>query len=156
MKTNTLEVAKGNAIITNNTDELSRHYEQFVSKLKQHIKERQYLDGTRTLNIYEVKGEVPETIEPSVLKKSGIKNIRRLKRYLNRVNQHMSVQSINKLLHLIHKRTLKLETPSPHIYSEKHDRIQKLRKEWKAKQKLADEFHDLYVREKGLFYKITF
>lgn len=159
MKTNTLEIEKRNItenITTNDTTELSKHYENFVSKLKKHIKDRQYLEGGQSLNIYQVKGEIPVTIDPSVLKKSGIKNIRRLKRYLNRANYYMSVQSINKLLHLVHKRTLKFETPSPYIYSEKHEKIQKLRKEWKEYQKLADELHDKYVREKGLFYKITF
>jgi hypothetical protein len=154
MNTNTLELEKSSAIITNNTTELSKHYEMFIQKLVQFVEDRQYLEGTQSKYVYQLKGAINDSIDPSVITKAGIKNIRRFKRYLNRANRYMSTLSINKFLHLVYKRILKSELPIPYIVSEKHEKIQKLRKEWKKQQEIADALHQQYLSEKSLFYKI--
>jgi len=63
-----------------------------------------------------------------------------------------SVNSINKLLHLVHKRILKLDT-YPKLRCVKHDKIQKLRTDWKKQQLIADQMLTEYKKEKGDFYK---
>lgn len=149
METNTLERTE-NRIDTNNPKELVNIYNDFINKLEEKVKTTKY----NSEPIYTLTGELSE-LRPLQLNESGIRNIKRFKRYLKHAMYGGSVNSINKLLHLAHKRILKMDK-YPKLVSVKHDKIQKLKADWKKQQLLADQMLAEYKKEKGDFYKSTF
>lgn len=148
METNTLENTD-NRIDTNNPKELVNIYNDFIKKLEEKVKNTKY-NGEQ---IYTLSGELSE-LSALQLNESGIRNIKRFKRYLKLAMYGGSINSINKLLHLAHKRILKLDK-YPKLVSIKHDKIQKLRADWKKQQLIADQLLTEYKKEKGDFYKST-
>lgn len=148
METNTLENTD-NRIDTNNPKELVNIYNDFIKKLEEKVKNTKY-NGEQ---IYTLSGELSE-LSALQLNESGIRNIKRFKRYLKLAMYGGSINSINKLLHLAHKRILKLDK-YPKLVSVKHDKIQKLRADWKKQQLIADQLLSEYKKEKGDFYKST-
>lgn len=146
METNTLERTE-NRIDTNNPKELVNFYNEFIKKLEEKVKTTKY-NGEP---IYTLTGELSE-LTALQLDEAGIRNIKRFKRYLKLAMYGGSVNSINKLLHLVHKRILKLDT-YPKLKCVKHDKIQKLRTDWKKQQLIADQMLAEYKKEKGDFYK---
>ena len=148
METNTLERTE-NRIDTNNPKELVNIYNEFIKKLEEKVKNTKY-NGE---SIYTLTGE-PSELTALQLNEAGIRNIKRFKRYLKHAMYGNSINSINKLLHLVHKRILKLDK-YPKLVSVKHDKIQKLRADWKKQQLIADQMLAEYKKEKGDFYKST-
>jgi hypothetical protein len=149
METNTLE-RTGNRMDTNNPKELVNIYNEFIKKLQEKVKNTKY-NGEAVYTLT----EKPSELSALQLNESGIRNIKRFKRYLKHAMYGGSVNSINKLLHLVHKRILKLDK-YPRLVSVKHDKIQKLKSEWKKQQLIADQMLAEYKKEKGDFYKSTF
>jgi hypothetical protein len=149
METNTL-TKLSNRIDTNNTKELITIYNEFVKELKKFVETTKY----NSESIYELISE-PIEFTSLDLSKSGIRSIKRFKRYLKRSKNIGSVNSINKLFHLIYKKILKMST-YPKLKCVKHDKIQKLKDEWKKQQIIADNLLSKYKKERGDFYKNNF
>ena len=149
METNTLERTE-NRIDTNNPKELVNFYNEFIKKLEEKVKNTKY-NGESVYILTEKLSELTAL----QLNESGIRNIKRFKRYLKLAMYGGSVNSTNKLLHLVHKKILKLDT-YPKLVSEKHNKIQKLRTDWKKQQLITDQMLSEYKKEKGDFYKSTF
>ena len=146
METNTLERTE-NRIDTNNPKELVNFYNEFIKDLKKKVETTKY-NGEP---IYELTSE-PVDFTALDLSNAGIRNIKRFKRYLKQAMYTQSVDSINKLFHLVYRRILKLDT-YPKLRSVKHDKIQTLRTDWKKQQLIADQMLAEYKKEKGDFYK---
>jgi len=146
METNTL-TKRENRFETNNTKELVEIYNEFIKKLNEKIKTTKYNNES----VYELTSE-PSEFTSFDLSNSGIRNIKRFKRYLKLAMNIQSINSINKLFHLIHKRILKLDT-YPKLKCVKHNKIQKLRIDWKKQQLISDQMLDAYKKEKDDFYK---
>ena len=149
METNTLERTE-NKIDTNNPRELINLYNEFIKDLKKKVETTKY-NGEP---IYELTSE-PVDFTALDLSNAGIRNIKRFKRYLKQAMHFNSVNSINKLFHLVYKRILKLDT-YPKLKCMKHDKIQKLKTDWKKQQLIADQMLTEYKKEKGDFYKSNF
>lgn len=149
METNTL-TKLSNRIDTNNTKELITIYNEFVKELKKFVETTKY----NSESIYELISE-PIEFTSLDLSKSGIRSIKRFKRYLKRSKNIGSINSINKLFHLIYKKILKMSTYSK-LKCIKHDKIQKLKDEWKKQQIIADNLLSKYKKERGDFYKNNF
>ena len=146
METNTLTRTE-NRFETNNTRELVAIYNEFIKELNKSINTKKY-NGE---SVYHLTFE-PSELTALQLNEAGVRNIKRFKRYLKQAMYTKSVNSINKLFHLVHKRILKLDK-YPKLVCEKHDKIQKLRADWKKQQLIADQLLDSYKKEKGDFYK---
>jgi predicted ATPase with chaperone activity len=151
METNILNSTKKD-FTTNNVSELSNYYNDFIKSLDQFLRSKLY----NSEPIYKLVNseQLITDLNPSFIKESGIHNIRRFKRLLKKCNNKMSVHDINKLLHLINKKILKNTLSSPKVICEKHEKIQKLRKEWKQQQLIANDLLRKYKEEKSNFYKI--
>jgi hypothetical protein len=156
METNILEkevtVVTKSDLSTNNVVELSNHYNNFIIEIKNLINTKKYEENGVLINKYRLINDIVETLNPVLLKQSGICNIRRFKRYLKQARKNHSLHAINKFLNLVHKRIMKLDY-SPKLVSDKHEKIQKFRKEWLEYKKITDELHLKYKTEKGNFYK---
>ena len=150
METNILE--KTNVLNTNNVCELSEIYSNFVKEIHELINNTVYDDGISIKYKYRITHDIIESLNPVILKQSGIRNIKRFKRYLKQSIHTKSIYSINKLLNLVHKRILELDY-SPKIVCDKHEKIQKLRKDYLEYKKIADKLLLEYKEEKGNFYK---
>jgi hypothetical protein len=149
METNILN---NSVLSTNNVIDLSITYSNFIKEIKQLISNEVYEENDDVKYKYHLTHKIIETLDPNILKESGICNIRRFKRYLKLASKTKSLHSINKFLNLVHKKIMKLDY-SPKIVCEKHERIQKLRKEWLEYKKITDELLLKYKNEKGNFYK---
>ena len=146
METNTLTKTE-NIFETNNTRELVSIYNDFIKILNTKIEKTTY-NGEP---VYHLTFN-PSELTALELKEAGIRNIKRFKRYLKQAWNITSINSINKLLHLVHKRILKLDK-YPKLICDKDDKIQKLRKDWKKQQLIAEQLLTEYKREKSDFYK---
>lgn len=146
METNTIT-----KIATNDKQELSSRYNNFINKLKEDVKKRTQIYHEIGCQIYSFTSEPSELII-SDFTEVGIRNLKRFKRYLNQAMTKRSLRSINKLLHIIHKVILKKDV-CPKLICQRHDNIQKLKKEWKKQQLIADQLLAEYKKEKGDFYK---
>lgn len=135
-------------LTTNNVVELSNYYSSFIKDIKYLIDNEKY----KELNKYRLTHDIVEILDPLVLKESGICNIKRFKRYLKQAFKTNSLQSINKFLNLVHKKIIKLDY-SPKLINDKHEKIQKLRKEWLKQQDITNKLLLEYKNEKSNFYK---
>lgn len=142
-----MEIIKTEKIESNNVNELVKAFNNFVEELKETMESKTYQGEP----IYRFTTE-PKEINISNLKELGIRDIKRFKRYLNKAILYKSEKSINRLFNLVYKRFLKLEN-IPRFVCDKHEIIQKLRKEWKIQQKIANQMLKQYKLEKGNFYK---
>lgn len=152
METNVMTKQENTSLNTNDVKELVKIYNQFVNDLCIYITEKTYYDNGNFIPKYRLTSPIKDIDEKS-LKDSGIRNIKRFKRYLKHAMKTKSVQSVNKLLNLVYKRILKTDESVPKMVSDKHNKIQKLRSEWKKQQEIADRLLSEYKKEKGDFYK---
>ena len=134
-------------IQTANRNELIGIYNEFIQELQDYVNSKTY-NGEQ---LFTITGELkPLTKED--FKLVGIRMEKRFKRYLKKAYYNRTLASVNSLLHLVHKRILK-DNKAPKIVSERHNTIQKLRKEWKHYQTIADNMLAQYKTAKGDFYK---
>ena len=140
METNTLTKTE-NRIESNILRELSTTYNEFIEKLKKSLKGKEHYRLTSDLVTIDLsKHDI------------GIRDIKRFKRYLKQAVYIRSINSINKLFNLVYKKILKMDK-YPKLICDKHDKIQKLRADWKKQQLIADQLLTDYKNEKGDFYK---
>ena len=140
METNTLTKTE-NRIDSNNLRELSTTYNEFIEKLKKSLKGKEHYRLTSDLVTIDLsKHDI------------GIRDTKRFKRYLKQAMYIRSINSINKLFNLVYKKIMKIDK-YPKLVCAKHDKIQKLRTDWKKQQIIADQLLINYKTEKGDFYK---
>jgi len=123
------------------------NYNKIINETLEYVNSKTY-EGKP---LFTIKGEIKYLTKEDYFD-LGIRMQKRLKRYTNNAKKKMSLSSVNRLLYLVHKKILKLDK-SPRIISERHNLIQKLRKEWKDYQIVADGLLKEYKNEKGNFYK---
>lgn len=138
---------------TNDVKELVKIYSDFTNELNKYVVNKTYIDESgKVLPIYRLTYPIDIDINPDYLQKSGIRNIKRFKRYLKVAIKNKDTKSVNKLFNLVYKRILNL-TEIPKMLCDKHDKIQKLRKDWLKQQEILDKILNDYKKEKGNFYK---
>ena len=132
-----------NKIETNNPIELKVELENIVVKINDYLNNPKYvLEGDiRVLNNITIQS----------IKDLGICDIRRLKRFLNKINYRLNLDNINRLFRFLKSsgvinEVLKIREP-------KHETIQKLRKEWIELRNKADEALLVYKGLKSDYYK---
>lgn len=132
-----------NKIETNNPSELKVELENIVVKINDYLNNPKYvLEGDiRVLNNITIQS----------IKDLGICDIRRLKRFLNKINYRLNLDNINRLFRFLKSsgvinEVLKIREP-------KHETIQKLRKEWIELRNKADEALLVYKGLKSDYYK---
>jgi hypothetical protein len=116
------------------------------------VKLKAYEEKYNGESVYRLTSDVVSEIQPYQLNDLGIRGIKRFKRYLKQAINKKSLYTINRILNYVHKRVLKLEK-SPKMVCDKHNSIQKMRKEWLKQQAIADQLLTQYKLEKGDFYK---
>jgi len=152
METNVITKQENTNINTNDVKELVKIYNQFATDLCLYITEKTYYDNGNYIPKYRLTSPIKD-IDTIYLQDSGIRNIKRFKRYLKCAIKTKSLLSVNKLLNLVYKRILKTNESVPKMVCDKDDKIQKLRSDWKKQQLIADRMLLEYKREKGDFYK---
>ena len=152
METNTL-TKTDNRIESNNLKDLSIAYNEFILDLEESVENTKKYNGEPVyrFSTKTFAGNGLKTVDFTKVE-IGIRDIKRLKRYLKQAMFTKSLNSINKLFHLVYKRILK-EEKYPKLICDKHDKIQKLRTDWKKQQLIADQLLESYKKEKGDFYK---
>lgn len=108
------------------------------------------MDKVNTGGLYSLSGRI-NTLTLEDFRTHGSTVRKRFKRYLKSASNKRSLRTMNKLFNLVHKKILKLDS-SPKLVCKKHEDIQKLRKEWKKYQKIADSLNKEYKDLKGDFY----
>ncbi len=147
METNTIK-----KIATNDKRELVSRYNSFINELINDVNNKTYMEEGKEYKTYSFTNNPGMEITELDFKDVGVRMLKRFKRYLNQVMAKRNVDSINKLFHLVHSKILKQPT-YPKLVCEKHNKIQKLRKEWKKQQIIDEQLLMEYKKEKGDFYK---
>lgn len=144
----TMEITKTQKVQSNSINDLVKAFNELVSELKDKVDNTTYSDEP----VYRFTHDIKE-ISASDLSHIGIRDIKRFKRYLNQAMYRKSLRSINRLFNLVYKKFLGIKD-YPRLVCDKHEIIQKLRKEWKRQQVIADQLLKQYKNEKGDFYKV--
>lgn len=76
-----------------------------------------------------------------------------LRNFINRLHKQVNMPTANKFLHFLFKKVYKLENAPSIEYSEKEQKIQSLRKQWKKAYAESEKLRLAYKAEKGYFYK---
>lgn len=142
-----MEITKTGKVESNDINEITHAFNKFMNVLKEKVENTTY----KGKPIYRFTND-PIEVDSSDLSHIGIRDIKRFKRYLNKATMSQSMRSINRLLNLVYKRFLGEESV-PRFVCDKHEIIQKLRKEWKTQQMIADQMLKQYKLEKSDFYK---
>lgn len=134
-------------IQTASKGELINIYNELINELKTYVETTTY-EGKA---VYTIVNKL-EPLDSNDFYHVGIRMEKRFKRYLKQAYNKRSIESVNKLFHLVHKRILNSDS-IPKIVSEQHIVIQKVRKEWKEYQLIADKLMGEYKKAKGDYYK---
>ena len=136
-------------ITSNNRIELFAKVKEVISFI-----EINYVKNDR----YEVKGNINPLKGIGMMKTIqdlGIRDTKRLKRALNKVITKNSLRSVNTLLNFLTTRHVDSDVKLVEITEPKHIEIQKLKKEWKEAQMIAEQKLAQYKELKGDYYKVT-
>jgi hypothetical protein len=147
-----MEAIINNIIQSTSPKDIVNNYNEALEIIQEKIKK----EGWRT-NISSFENlKISESDISGVMftKNTVSQNFRKkLRNKINIVIKKKSLKSINSLLGLVSKDLLKLETNYKIKISEKEEKIQKAKKDWKEAQALAENYLKIYKEEKGNYYK---
>lgn len=129
-------------VITSGKDELINGSLEIINQIQNKVKSNS--------NMLLLNNNVIDNDLTTQIYHAGIKDRKRIKKYINGANAKQTLRSYNKFLWILSKIS---KTVSIKIVDVKHEAIQAKKKEWIKIQKLADTAYREYKEEKGNYYK---
>lgn len=106
---------------------------------------------------YVIEGELKHPTNLIGVKKSlnfdSQKQKKKVRNFINRLAEHITLSQSNRFLHLLFKKIYKVEKGIPKIkLSDREVKIQAARQAWVKARNEAEQLRLAYVKEKGNFY----
>lgn len=154
METTTKKIEK---LTSNNIQDIEKALRNVLSDIKEMVDNTTYKINDESFPVYQIEGDLIWlfTFDNTQMAWLGIRDLKRLKRYINKCVVKKSLVNLNKLSHFITTKILKTDK-RVRLNDPKHDQIQKKRKEWIDLRNKADQALAEYKKEKGNYYKNRF
>lgn len=140
-----METIKKEHLNIRNQKEMIDAIEKTVQRIKEFTKH----------NDYQLTGDLDQKLNlDKAIMDASLRKRKVLRRYMYQIEQHATLDVVNKFLHFLFKKVLNTDVRVKVTKSEKELAIQTKREAFKAALKIMLEKKQEYLNEKGDFYKV--